>query len=150
MNSLKEKVHNKCVEMVNQTVIMHQKAMNDAQDAANKEQRSTAGDKYDTSRAMSQNERDMYAGRLADSLQMKKVLNNIDPNKNLDHAESGSLVITEHINYYLSVSLGKLSFDGLECFAISPMTPAGQAMLGKCAGDTFEIRGQANQIKKIW
>lgn len=149
MNSLKEKVHNKCVELVDQTVIMHRKAMNDAQDAANKEQRSTAGDKYDTSRAMSQNERDMYAGRLADSLQMKKVLNNIDPNKTLEQAESGALVITNSGNYYLSVSLGKISFDEVDCFAISPITPAGQAMLGKCVGDAFEIRGQSSVIKKI-
>jgi len=150
MNSLKEKIHNKCIELVDQTVIMHQKAMNDAQDAANKEQRSTAGDKYDTSRAMSQNERDMYASRLADSLQMKKVLNNIDPHKTLEQAESGALVVTDNGNYYLSVSLGKISIDEEECFAISPMTPAGQAMLGKRVGDTFEIRGQSSLIKNIW
>lgn len=146
---LKEKIYQKCLELVEQKITMHQKAMNEAQAAANKEQRSTAGDKYDTSRAMSQNERDMYAGRLAESLQMKKVLSSIDANKTLDRAESGALVTTDKGTFYLSVSLGKVPIEDIDCFAISPITPAGQAMLGKAAAERFEIRGEETQIISI-
>ena len=150
MPTLKQIIHQKCVELVDQNVAMHQKAMNDAQDAANKEQRSTAGDKYDTSRAMSQNERDMFARRLVESLQMKKVLDGIDASKSLDKAESGALVITSTGNFYLSVSCGKISVDGVDYFTISPITPAAQAMLGKGVGEGFEVNGQPITIETVY
>ena len=149
MSTLKQKIHQECVTLVDQNIAMHQKAMNDAQDAANKEQRSTAGDKYDTSRAMSQNERDMFARRLVESLQMKKVLDGIDATRSLDKAESGALVIASTGNFYLSASFGKISVDGGDYFTISPITPAGQAMLGKGVGETFEVNGQLITIEEI-
>ena len=145
MPTLKQNIHQKCVELVDQKVAMHQKAMNDAQDAANKEQRSTAGDKYDTSRAMSQNERDMFARQLVESFQMKKVLTTIDSSKQLKIVVGGALVHTSMGKYYLSVSCGKIEYDGTTYFAISPLTPLGQAMLDKEVGDSFEMRG--NQVK---
>jgi len=149
MASLKEKIHQKCVELVTQKIEMHQKAMNDAQDAANKEQRSTAGDKYDTSRAMSQNERDMFARRLVESLQMKKVLDGIDPSRSQSKAESGALVIASSGNFYLSAGCGKITVDDNDYFAISPITPAGQAMLGKGVGESFVINGQVVTIESV-
>ncbi len=123
--------------------------MNDAQDAANKEQRSTAGDKYDTSRAMSQNERDMYARQLSESLQMKKALSVIDPKKACDKIAVGALVHTSRGNYYLSASCGKIEIDQVVYFAISPLTPIGQAMLGKMAGEAFETRGDDTEISEV-
>ena len=149
MNTVKEKIHQKCLELVEQKIAVHQKAMKDAQNAANKEQRSTAGDKYDTSRAMSQNERDMYARQLAESLQMKKTLSTIDPGKASKKAISGSLVITAKGNYYLSVSCGKIVSEGKDYFAISPITPVGQMLLNKKAGDTFEMKEETISITEI-
>ena len=149
MNMVKQKIHKKCIEMVDQKVAMHQKAMTDAQEAANKEQRSTAGDKYDTSRAMSQNERDMFARQLAESLQMKKALSTIDPDKVLEVAEIGALVLTDSENYYLSASCGKIELEGQCYFAVSPITPVGQALLGKKAGENFVLGGRPVLIEDI-
>jgi len=147
--TIKQKIHQLCVELVDQKVAMNQKAMTDAQDAANKEQRSTAGDKYDTSRAMSQNERDMFARQLAESLQMKKALSAIDSSKELKVAGIGALVITASENYYLSTGCGKLNLDSVSYFAVSPITPIGQALLDKKAGDSFQLRGNAILIDEI-
>ena len=149
MSSLKEKIHQQCEELVDQKITMHRNAMNEAQEAANKEERSTAGDKYDTARAMNQNERDMYASRLAEVSLMKKVLKNIDPSKKLDKVESGALVSTENGEFYISVSCGQISVDGKEYFAISPITPIGQAMLDKSPNETFEMRDKKVKILKI-
>lgn len=149
MSTLKQNIHQKCVELVDQKIAMHQKAMNDAQDSANKEQRSTAGDKYDTARAMSQNERDMFARQLAESLQMKKILTTIDSSKVSKKVSGGSLVKTSMGNFYLSVSLGKIAHDGVTYFAISPLTPIGQAMLDKKVRDGFEVRGNLEKINTV-
>ncbi len=149
MPTLKQNIHQKCVVLIDEKTAMHQKAMNDAQDAANKEQRSTAGDKYDTARAMSQNERDMFARQLAESLQMKKVLTSLDPSKIYKKVSGGSLVITSMGNYYLSVSCGNIEYKGATYFGISPLTPIGQAMLGKEASDSFEVRGSRATINSV-
>jgi transcription elongation GreA/GreB family factor len=149
MTTLKQIIHQKCVDLIDQKIAMHQKAMNDAQDAANKEQRSTAGDKYDTSRAMSQNERDMFARQLAESLQMKKVLTSLDSSRVAKKISGGSLVHTSTGNYYLSVSCGNVTHNGLTYFAISPLTPLGQAMLDKEAGGDFVMRNEQNSIRKV-
>lgn len=149
MSTLKQIIHRKCVEFVDQKIVMHQKAMNNAQDAANREQRSTAGDKYDTSRAMSQNERDMFARQLAESLQMKKILTTIDPSKVPKKVSGGSLVKTSMGNFYLSVSSGKIAHDGVTYFTISPLTPIGQAMLGKKVGEFFKMKNENNSIFEV-
>ncbi len=66
-----------CVQMQQDRVDHARKAMEEAQQAANQEERSTAGDKYDTSRAMSHNVRDMNARQLQEALKELALLGQV-------------------------------------------------------------------------
>lgn len=120
--------------------------MRNAQAAANDETKSSAGDKYETGRAMMHLEKEKLAGQLMEAGKMKKGLDQIDVDRSDTLAGLGSLVRTAQANYYVSASVGKLEVEGEVFFAISPASPIGQQLLGKKQGDTFSFAGRSQQI----
>ena len=61
----KKELHQYCVEIIQQRINAAVQAMQNAQEAANSEEKSSAGDKYETGRAMNHLEKDMHARQLA-------------------------------------------------------------------------------------
>jgi transcription elongation GreA/GreB family factor len=120
--------------------------MLDAQDAANEEMKSSAGDKYNTDRALMHIERDNHAKQLVEAQLLLKTLDGISIEKSSEQANLGSLVETTSGNYFLSISSGKISIDGYEAIALSTASPIGQQLLGKKAGDQFEFNSKTNTI----
>ena len=127
---------------------MAETSMKAAQDSANAEGKSTAGDKYDTARAMSHIERDMYAKQLAESIHLKKILDGIDLSKSTT-IESGSLVETSLGNYFISVGLGLIKLEQITAFALSPLSPIGELILGKTQGDSVIFNGKQIKILSV-
>ena len=123
--------------------------MKAAQDSANAEGKSTAGDKYDTARAMSHRERDMYAKQLAESLHLKKILDGIDISKSSSTIESGSLVETSVGNYFISAGLGQITLEENIVYALSPLSPIGKLLLRKCKGNSVEFNGKEIAILNV-
>ena len=143
-------VYKTCKELLDQKISMVKSGMEAAQASANNETKSSAGDKYETGRAMSQNERDMYAQKLTELLAQKNILESIDPNRSLNSVESGALVTTSAGIYFISISLGiVLKEAGNMTMAISAIAPIAQAMLGKALGESFQWRGKQVEILAI-
>jgi transcription elongation GreA/GreB family factor len=143
---LKSILYNKCLEIVSEKIRMAETGMKAAQDSANAEGKSTAGDKYDTARAMSHRERDLYAKQLAESLHLKKILDGIDVSKSTTTIESGSLVETSLGNYFISVGLGLIKLDEITVFALSPISPIGKLILDKRKGEFVQFNGKELEI----
>lgn len=114
---------------------MATEAMRAAQESANSETKSSAGDKYETGRAMAQLERDRHAQLLADAQRMLADLEKINPDATSLIVVPGSLVQTARGSFYISISAGKLTVDGADYFAVSAASPIGALLLGKRAGD---------------
>src|SRR5262245_18927177 len=113
---LKKLLHAKCLAIVQQRINDSKQAMNDAQESANQEEKSSAGDKYETGRAMAQITRDQIAQQLDEVLKLKSALEMINPTILFDKFGVGSLVIINQNRFYVSVSLGKLEIEGKEFF----------------------------------
>jgi len=139
---IKKILYTDCVEVVTDKIERAQSGMKAAQDAANNEGKSSMGDKYETGRAMMHLEKDKRAMQLVEVAKMKKALDMILPTKELSSIELGGLIVTNSANYFLSVSLGLLTVEGTEYFAISPATPIGKLILGLTKGDTFTFNGK--------
>lgn len=139
----------KCKETVSTKITIAEKAMNDAQNSANNEDKSTAGDKFDTARAMSHIERDMYAKQFTEAVQQKVYLDSINIKYKSPEIALGSLVFTQVGIYFICVGLGKVVVDKQDYLAISPAAPIGQQLLGKKSGDTFMFQGKSTQILSI-
>lgn len=147
--SFKNTLLNHCYSLIQERVDVIQNALKNAQEAANQETKSSAGDKYETGRAMMHLEKEKLTGQMSEVLKMKQALDQINSNKDYEKAELGALVRTKMASYFLSASVGKLEIDGQTIFAISPAAPIGQAMLGKQAGEEFSFSGRAMQILEL-
>ncbi|MGR3810707.1 transcription elongation factor [Jiulongibacter sp. NS-SX5] len=125
------------------------KAMKAAQAAANEETKSSAGDKYETGRAMAQNDRDMYARQAAEAKNELAVLDNIKSDQINNSITVGSLVKTTIGKIYIAVSIGFITLGKDKIMVVSEESPIGKALKGKKAGEAFEFRGQQIKISEI-
>lgn len=116
---------------------------------ANEETKSSAGDKYETGRAMMELEKRKYAQQLSNALQLKKTMDQITPEKKQERVNLGSLVKTSNGTFYIAASLGQTTIDGISCFIISTASPIGKACMALKAGDSFTFNGGEYRIEEV-
>ena len=138
-----------CMEYVQGRIDSFKKAMNEAQEAANEESKSSAGDKYETGRAMMQLERDKNARQLAEALQLQKVLHQIQPQKENLQVTLGSLVFTNKGNYYIAISAGKIELDREIYYAIAANTPLALKLNNLKLNEEVLFNSQLYTIEKL-
>jgi len=147
--SIKQQLFAHCEQYIHQKITNAQKAIAEAQQAANEETKSSAGDKYETGRAMMQLEKEKHATQLNEGLKLQKVLAQITPNSTHQEVGLGSLVVTSQANYYIAISAGKVTIDQQNYFIISLASPIGQALKDLSKGGQTVFRGQTITIKNI-
>lgn len=143
---VKKRLHGLCLEVVEERIREAQKAMEALQAAANQETKSSAGDKYETGRAMMQQEQDKMARQLMESLKLKKVLDQLNPAKECSTVQQGSLIFSSNGNFYLSAGIGKLVLEGQEFMAISTASPLARHLEGMEAGQESSFNGRKYRI----
>ncbi len=124
-------------------------AISAAQSDANKETKSSAGDKHETGRAMAQLETENNSKHLTEAKKLNAVLSQIDPGKKNTSIELGAFVKTNLGNYFIAISAGKTHLFGDEVYLISPASPIGQHFLGKKEGDTVSFNQQTIAIQEV-
>ena len=120
---------------------------NKLKESRDNETKSSAGDKYETGRAMVAIEMEKLSKQiyqLTDNLQKLDV--SLEPSK---QAKNGSLVITDKGTFFLCIGLGKVKMEALEYFAISGGSPIGKEILGKSPGESFQFNGRKYLISEI-
>ncbi len=147
--SLKKKLIAYCKKYVAERISVAQVAMDNAQDAANEEGKSSAGDKYETGRAMMQIERDKAAQQLAEALKVKQLVDGLLETGNTDEVRVGAIVQTTRYHFFISISIGKISLDGVDYLLVSPQSPVGQLLLNKKPGDSITFNRLEEKILRI-
>jgi len=149
MTNLKRDLYTLCVNYVKARIATAKQAIDDAQQSAGEETKSSAGDKYETGREMMQQETDRNQAQLNEANKLLIALNQINVDGSSLSAIPGSLVITDNGKFYLSISAGALSLNGEGYFAVSPASPIGGKLLGSKAGDEFNLNGKNYKIKEV-
>lgn len=124
-------------------------AMEAAKNSANEEGKSSAGDKYETARAMGQLDREMNGRMYEQARQERQSLDKIDPETIFSKVAFGALVETTMGYFFVSIGAGIIDFDNKKFMAISPQSPIGQVIIGKISGESFDFRGKMQQIISI-
>ena len=96
---IKTKLYNFCVTTIEGKLSIINSVLNNAQDSANHETKSTAGDKHDTARAMAHLESEKNAKQLAEINKLKKVLPYLKDHRSKDVVDLGSIIKTNTGNY---------------------------------------------------
>ena len=116
--------------------------------ASNNDTKSSMGDKYETGIEMLQQEINNLQVQLNEVLKQQDFLKTILV-KPSDKAEKGAIVKTERGLFFISVSLGELSFEHQKIICISPESPLAKAMNGKQKGEVFSLNNMSQKIVDI-
>lgn len=119
------------------------------QQSANAESKSSMGDKYETGRAMAQNEVFLLSSQLENQKREFGKFEATDFVTVRPECGAGSLVQTASAWFLLSAGLGKVTVAGGTVMCISLDSPLGQALLGKQAGEEFSVNGQENRVLNV-
>lgn len=117
--------------------------------SANEETKSSAGDKYETGRAMVQLEVDKLLVQQVQVMQSIRILQTISPNGQHKAVELGSLISTSLGHFFVSVAYKSVEIKGIAWQPVSLSAPLTQAMAGKRGGGTFTFLGKVQTIFKI-
>jgi transcription elongation GreA/GreB family factor len=138
-----------CVDALAQKIAVLQNMMHEVQASANNETKSTAGDKHETAKAHAQNETERIGKQLQLLQQMEAQLQRIRSEAHTK-IQLGSLVETNLGYFYLSVALGKVRCEDMECMAISMNAPLGVLLVNKVAGDAVLLpNGSTCSVKEV-
>ena len=118
----------------------------ESRDTANK---SSAGDKHETSRAKIQTEIDNYYRQLDLAYNNLYLIEQVDNSKKHNVATQGSLITTDKGVFFISIGIGKLEIGSNNYFIISLLSPIGSVMKGLSKNETFSFRGIKYSIKNI-
>lgn len=146
---IKQQLHLKCQELLQNRLRVVEKSMNDIYNNLESETKSTAGDKHESGRAMLHLEREKLGHQLAIINNQLQVFNKINLEAQISRVVLGSLVYTTQANYFISVSMGELKAGKIRAYAISPMSPVGQALMLKAVDETVFYNNQKIKILKI-
>jgi transcription elongation GreA/GreB family factor len=136
--SIKEKLFNYCLNYILARIDRFKKEVHNAQLAANEETKSSAGDKYETGRAMAQIEIERNMQQLNEAEKLLHVLSTIDLEQKGENVQTGSFIETSQGNFFIAISIGMIELDTKSYFIVSAESPVGKQLLGKRKGEQFK------------
>jgi hypothetical protein len=122
---------------IEERIAITKSAIASAQEAANSEDKSSAGDKYETGRAMGHLQKDMYARQQAENILELDRLKKINTDLIYTTAQSGAFVRCADQSFFIAAGLGKQVIDNQQIFFLSPLAPLAKLLLSKKTGDSF-------------
>jgi transcription elongation GreA/GreB family factor len=133
----KQKLRDLCAQYLQDRIKSAKDAIQSLQASANEETKSSAGDKYETGRAMAQLEIEKFSVQLAELFKQKQILETISADSVHHVVQPGSLVTTDQGIYFISISAGKLTIEDIIVICISAASPIGSKLLGLRATQSF-------------
>ena len=150
MQQIKEKILQKCFQIIENQILVIKKSISDAQAAANEDTKSSAGDKYETTRAMMQIEIENLSKRLVEAQKLLQILQQIVLQPSYTTVVTGTVVATTQGNYFVAVGIGKVIIEDEVFFVISPQSPIGAKLYHAKVQDTISFNGKEFTIKAIY
>ena len=111
--------------------------------------KSSAGDKFETSRSSMQIEYDKLNNQINILYNQLKLIESIDNLTKKSRVGLGSLVKTDKSFYFISIGLGNYTIDKKTIYVISLASPIGKILNNKKEGDTIIFNNKEEKIKEI-
>lgn len=118
-------------------------------ESRNNDTKSSAGDKYETGREMTQIELNKLETQLVKTKLLLSDLLKSGSSKTNSSIDFGAIVYTDKENYFLTIPYGKVNLEDEEFFVISMASPIGSLLKGKTTGDVISFNGREIKIEKI-
>jgi len=138
-----------CEKFVQDRIQNAEQAMQSAQNSANSEEKSTAGNKHDTARAMAHLEQEKNAKQLDEAIKLKRALSELKNVVSTEKIDFGSLVKTNLGTYYIALSIGIVKIEAESYFIVSPTSPIALVFKGLGKGDSTTFNGREFTIEQV-
>jgi transcription elongation GreA/GreB family factor len=132
-----------------QSIVETEQAIASAKESRDNESKSSAGDKYETGRAMMQIELENNGRQLDKTRLAKQDLQQLNVQEPHTLVSQGSLVHTNQGIYFISIGFGKLELAEQPYYAISLASPIGQALKNAKVGDSVSFQGKLLEVLRI-
>ncbi len=136
--------------IIRQRIDTAKKAIDEAQMAANQEEKSSAGDKYETGRAMGHLHKDMHARQMAEQVKELEALQSIGTDRLYPGASAGAYCQCQDAGFFIAAGLGKQIINGRPVFFLSPQAPLAKLLVDKKPGDHFSFNGVTTIIEAVF
>lgn len=149
MDSLKSQLLKILLQNTENQINLIRKAIAEIQQSANEETKSSAGDKYETGRAMAQLEIDKLRNQLLQSENALQTLTSIQTANPSDKVGFGSLIKTNQGCFFISVPAKEVKIESQIIYPISVSAPIAKCLMGKRKGESYSIQGKEFIIEEI-
>lgn len=150
LKQIKTQLYELCQRYLQSRIQNAEEAIRFAQAAANDETKSSAGDKYETGRAMMQLEIEKNSAQLAEVMKLRRQLDKLPYEREPTSIQPGSLAITDQGNFFIAISVGRLTLDGEIYAAVSPESPIGAQLIGLKKNSSFTFGNKKYTITAVW
>jgi hypothetical protein len=146
--ALKLKIKAHCLSEVGQKIAKINTAIQGLKESRSNDTKSSAGDKFETGRAMLDQEIDKQFSVLLDweAKQTRIEQTKLD---NYLTAQPGALIKANSDYYFILESLGRIQIDGLSVFCLSINAPIAKLLIGKKEGDSIKFGEKSITINSI-
>src|ERR1700726_1020215 len=105
--AFKNKLKQVCQTIIEERIKLSRVFIDNAQQAANSEEKNPAGDRYETGRALGQLEKDMHARQLSENLKELASLYSINTSVIYSEVSIGAFVHCKNLSFFIASGLGK-------------------------------------------
>ena len=147
---IKKEFYRLISERFSQNISRLESEIRELQQSANEETKSSAGDKYETGRAMMQIEIDKLGQQLQENIRSSNLLQSFRVGVVYSRLQAGAIGETSSGNFFLLVNGGEFIVDKIKVTAISLQSPLGKILLGRKAGDDVALNGRRISISNVY
>ncbi len=148
-NNIKSKLLQVLLQQIDTQIETLNNAIASIHESKGNETKSSAGDKFETGRAMLHLEQDKLESQLSNAFGLKKKLNSLKSIAISGKIGVGSLIYTSKGIYFISIGIGKVLMDDSTYLVISTDSPIGKLLIGKSIGDFISFNGNEIEILDI-
>lgn len=146
---MKEKLYKKCENYLEEKIVRISHSIKDLEADLTNESKSSAGDKYETSREMINMEIHKLSTQLQQFQKLQVTLEVAKRNSATEIVKMGSLVEASNAIYFICIPIGELVLGDKKVYVIGAGSPIAQALIGKSVGDSFSFNAVSGTIISI-
>jgi transcription elongation GreA/GreB family factor len=146
---MKEELYKKCESYLEEKIVRISHSIKDLEAGLTNESKSSAGDKYETSREMINIEIHKLSTQLQQFQKLQVTLELAKRNAASEIVKMGSLVEATNAIYFICIPIGEVIVGDKKAYVIGAGSPIGQALIGKSVGDSFSFNTVSGTIVSI-
>ena len=147
--TFKQKIKQHHLVLLQDKIDVYQDMISGLSKDAQNDAKCSAGDKHETALSMMHLEQEKLTNKLKESIDQQAILSKLNSEQLSSKVILGSVVVTNHITFYISTALPKIIIDNRAVFAISPQSPLGIQMMHKNVHAEFLVNDVTYKILEI-